>query len=523
MAIAQLLDRSRQECLVACVPTARGVERGPRPAFTAALGLALALGAAVPASAASAVARANQSVIKIYSTVQRPDYTMPWQVLDPAQGSGSGFLIRRRWILTNAHVVSDARFLEVQREGDPRKYPARVAFIGHDCDLAVLVVDDDAFYIGTRPLSIGATLPQLADQVTVLGYPLGGNRLSITRGVVSRIDYSAYSHSGVDAHLALQVDAAINPGNSGGPVLYRDRVVGVAFQGLRAAQNIGYAIPIPVIRHFLTDVEDGTYHGYPELGVSHVDSRNPALRGALGLGGMREGVAVGYVDPFGSAAGILRPGDVLLAIDGHPIADDGSVVLDGTSVEYVELLERKQWGETVTLDVWRERARSRIPVPLTNPPDGFALRQQYDVSPRYVIVGGLVFSPLTRDYMQTVGAALQHPDGHELVYAAQFGKPDRLYEGRDEFVVLIRRLPHPVNTYCDGFERGLVSTVNGRRVRGLTDLADALKHPQRGFHTIEFEGRPDFAVLDAAAAASTEPAILSTYRIAAPARLEAAP
>ncbi|MFA7159835.1 MAG: serine protease, partial [Kiritimatiellia bacterium] len=166
-----------------------------------------------------AAVKFQDSIVKIYVTAQREDFKAPWQPGGAFSGNGSGLIISKKRILTNAHVVSDARFIEIQREGDPKKYQAVVQFAGHDCDLAVLTVPDESFFERTRPLAMGADLPKLNDEVIVLGYPMGGERISLTKGVVSRIDYIPYSHSGADWHLAMQVDAAINPGNSGGPVL----------------------------------------------------------------------------------------------------------------------------------------------------------------------------------------------------------------------------------------------------------------------------------------------------------------
>ena len=107
---------------------------------------------------------------------------------------------------------------------------AIVEHIAHDCDLALLKVDDPAFFKDTKPLPLGE-IPELESSVTVIGYPIGGERISVTQGVVSRVDFRTYTHSVVDSHLTVQIDAAINPGNSGGPVVQAGKVVGIAFQG----------------------------------------------------------------------------------------------------------------------------------------------------------------------------------------------------------------------------------------------------------------------------------------------------
>lgn len=464
-----------------------------------------------------------QSVVKVYATIQAPNYAQPWQGGRPDGGTGSGFIIAGRRILTNGHVVSDARFIQVQKDGDPRRYEARVntALIGHDCDLAVLTVDDPDFFDGTRPLSFASEMPKLNDEVTVAGYPMGGDRLSITKGIVSRIDYGIYSHSGVDQHLVMQVDAAINPGNSGGPVFFRNRVVGLAFQGLMGGENIGYAIPLPVIDHYLTDIDrDGIYNGYPELGVAFLDTENPALRRDLKIPPKEGGVVVTYVDPFGAAKGLLLDRDVLLSVEKTPIASDGTIDSDEGRVIFAELMERKQWGEPVTFEVWRNDARIKVKVPLTNPPDPFIYRREYDQEPRYMVVAGLVFTPLSRAYLSMRRPDGSSPNGHRLHYLARFAKVDGLHTNRDEFVVLTRRLPHPSNTYADPFLDGVVTEVNGIPIRRLEDLRGALAKPKDGFDVIRFLGMDDVLVLDAAEVPRVDQEVRRSYAVPKLQRLE---
>jgi S1-C subfamily serine protease len=437
-----------------------------------------------------------RSVFKIHVSMQRPDYAQPWQAGGSGSGTGTGFLIGKKRLLTNAHVVADATFIEVQPHGDARKIPARVVYIGYDCDLAVLELEDESILEGLSPLELGDRLPELGDEVYAIGYPVGGTMLSLTRGVVSRLDSAVYALSGADQHLVMQIDAAINPGNSGGPVVSGDRVVGVVFQGISQGQGLGYCIPLPVVRHFLEDIEDGRYHGYPELGVNTLDSRNPALREALGIPDPNCGVLVTYVDGFSAAAKRLRAGDVLLSADGFPVAPDATVQMDGRALNFTELVERKQWGQPIVFDVWREGKSERIEVPLDNPPDPFAYRNEYDVLPEYVLTGGLCFMPISRGLIGTLGnkdpRAVQ-----SVLYYAQRGKSDGLVGDRRQFVVLAGVLPHPFNTYTASFLYRIVKEINGRPIRALADVPAALAEPAGGFHVIRFDGHPLPLILDA--------------------------
>src|SRR5712672_2588400 len=272
----------------------------------------------------------QKSLVRITSTEAEPDYRAPWNTGAIGRGVGAGFVIEGPRIMTNAHVVSNTRYLTVERDGDPNKYQAKVLFVAHDCDLALITVDSPNFYKNMLALKLGG-IPELESTVSAYGYPIGGERMSVTTGIVSRIDFQLYTHSSIDQHLAIQISAQINPGNSGGPVMLNGKVVGVAFQGYSGdvAQGVAYMIPTPVIRRFIEDIKDGHYDKYVDLGLTPIKLQNPAQRHFLGLKDDDRGVLVGTVIAAGPSAKGLQSGDVLLAIDDHPIASDGTVELEG--------------------------------------------------------------------------------------------------------------------------------------------------------------------------------------------------
>src|SRR5881394_3911129 len=284
----------------------------------------------------------QKSLVRITATAVEPDYKAPWNAGTLERGVGAGFVISGNRIMTNAHVVANSRYLTVERDGDPNKYPAKVQFIANDCDLAVIKVSAPDFFKNMLPLQLGA-IPSLESTVSAYGYPIGGERMSVTTGIVSRIDFQLYTHSSVDQHLAIQISAQINPGNSGGPVMQDAKVVGVAFQGYSGdvAQGVAYMIPTPVIKRFLQDIGNGHYDEYPDLAITYAKLQNPAQRRFLGLKDDDRGVVVSSVVAAGPSNGILYPGDVLLAIDGHPIASDANVELDGEHAQFEEVVERK--------------------------------------------------------------------------------------------------------------------------------------------------------------------------------------
>src|SRR5438128_2218151 len=295
----------------------------------------------------------QKSLVRITATSVEPDYRAPWNAGGLQRGVGAGFVISSSRIMTNAHVVANSRYITVERDGDPNKYPATVQFIANDCDLALITVSAPDFFKNMLPLKFGG-IPALESTVSAYGYPIGGERMSVTTGIVSRVDFQLYTHSSVDQHLTIQISAQINPGNSGGPVMQDAKVVGVAFQGYSGdvAQGVAYMIPTPVINRFLKDIKDGHYDKYVDLGLTYTKLQNPAQRRFLGLKDNDRGVLVNTVVAAGPCAGILREGDVLLTIDNHPIASDGNVELEGERVEMPEIVERKFKGDTVKFDVW---------------------------------------------------------------------------------------------------------------------------------------------------------------------------
>ena len=477
----------------------------------------IAIWSLLPLEAAAAlhIDSIRRGVVRIYTVAQTPDYLVPWDPGGSEAGVGSGFLISKHRILTNAHVVSNARFISVEKEGDARRYEARVKFIAHDCDLAILEVEDSNFFQNTAALKLGG-VPALDSTVTVMGYPIGGNRLSITRGIVSRIDYRVYAHSGVDSHLVIQIDAAINPGNSGGPVIQNDTVVGVAFQGFSGmvAQNVGYMIPIPVIERFLQDVADGHYDLYVDLGIQYFPLINAAYRRALGLGPGDYGVVVSEVMRAGASYGQLQVEDVLLAIDNRPIFSDGRVDMDNDRLMLNEVVERKFKGDTVRLKILRKGREMEKTVKLNTPWPYLLQAQQYDVHPRFILFGGLLFQPLSSSLYE----ALPNKSVTLRYYYSQFLE-EELYLEHPEVIVISKILPDSINTYEQRFVNTIVDQVNDTKIRTLEDLAKAFAQPSP-FYVIRVVGDPQPLVLEAHAVEKARKRIAKRYGVTMEANLQ---
>lgn len=426
----------------------------------------------------------GDAVLKVFVTSNQIDFYRPWQSQGSTSATGSAVVLKGNKILTNAHVIADNTFIQLRKGSNPKKYSARVLAFGNDCDLALLTVDDHDFFKGIIGLEIGE-LPNLKETVTVIGYPEGGDKVSITEGVVSRIEVTGYVQSARQL-LSVQIDAAINPGNSGGPVIKDGKLVGIAMQGMMQSQNIGFMIPSPVIRHFFKDLEDGKYDGFPLAGIDINNTENQTLREFYKVGDLEGGILISKVMPGSSAEGRLKEGDVVLALDGIPIGVDGTFKFRNEErLILSHVINEKQIGDTINIKYVRNGRSEEIKLalspftPLVPPPEHFS-------KPPYYIYAGLVFTVLSVDLLQAWGAQWwQEAPLDFLYYLAGAGRLNE--KGRREVVVLLQVLPDDVNVGYHTYQEEVISRVNGKDIKTFKDLVLLLNEKMDKYTFIETE------------------------------------
>jgi S1-C subfamily serine protease len=460
----------------------------------------------------------EKSVVQIITTYQEPNWTAPWIFDQPHFASGTGFLIDGNRILTNAHVVAWTKELRVRKYHDPQLYFATVEFVAHDVDLAVLKIEDPKFYQGMKPLQFG-DLPEVRSQVVTYGFPAGGEQISYTRGVVSRIEVENYVHPGNRAFLAVQTDAAINPGNSGGPVIQGDKVVGVAFEGLTGLQNTGFFIPTAIIQHFLTDIKDGTYNGVPESGLEMVALQNPAFRRMLKLpDDSKRGVRVDHILDIPGTQQLMKVNDVVTKIGDYDVDDDSTITYNGNTVGASVAFDLAQDNDTVPLKVWRDGQMLDVNLPVKVYRDDNAQGNQYDVPPPYYIYAGMVFTPLSLDYLKGLGQGFTAGGGRELIYELVYRHLEDPTHWRHQPVVLTSILEHEVNANMTTRGEALVDKINGVRIEQLSDVPKAFAAAKGPYDVVEFMPDHHFEVLKHADAQKATPDILTTYSVPAQSR-----
>jgi len=426
----------------------------------------------------------TSAVVKVFVTTNKMDYYRPWQSRGIKASGGSGAIIKGNRILTNAHVVSDQTFIQVKKDADPKKYTARLVAIGHDCDLALLEVEDSRFFDNTTPLEFGG-LPKLQDSVTVMGYPMGGGKISITEGVVSRLEVTAYSQSSRKL-LSVQIDAAINPGNSGGPVLQKGKLVGIAMQIFQAGQNIGYMIPTPIIEHFFKDLNDGTYEGFPILGVDFKNTENATLRKFYGIEDEEGGVLITKILPFSSAFSLVKEGDVILQINGVPLGEDGTFPFRGSErLSLTHLITKEHNGDDIALKIMRNKKIKNVNIRL-NSFVTLVPHAHYFKEPPYFIYGGLVFTVLSVDLTHSWGNRWWEKAPLDLVYYT-IGTGRLNAQERKEIIVLLNILPDDINVGYHGITNEIIEKVNGKSVKSFKDFILQIQKDKTNMQYMVFE------------------------------------
>jgi S1-C subfamily serine protease len=423
----------------------------------------------------------------VFATMRYPDPFKPWTKQAPSEVSASGVVIEGKRILTNAHVVLYATQVQIQANAEGDKVPATVVAVAPGIDLAVLQLDDASFFDSHPAIARASDLPEIKDAVLAYGFPLGGTSLSITKGIVSRIEFVAYNYP--VSGLRIQIDAAINPGNSGGPAIAGDKMIGLAFSKLGGdSQNIGYIIPNEEVELFLKDVASGHYHGKPAMYDDLQTLENPALREYLKLDKSVAGMVVHR--PYKTDASYpLKEWDVITHIGDTPIDNQGMVKLGkDLRVSFGYLIQHVAKNDQLPLTLVRagKVIKTELPVSAEHPTLVSDLRGGY---PPYFIYGPLVFSTATWQLVAGVqgNSSMMRVLGLEKspLITRALDPPDAELE---ELVVISSPLfPHKLGNGYSNPAGSVVYSINGTRIKSLHQLVAVLRDLKDPFVTIEFD------------------------------------
>ncbi|PQM32897.1 protease Do-like 9 [Prunus yedoensis var. nudiflora] len=389
------------------------------------------------------VVPAMEAVVKVFCVHTEPNLSLPWQRKRQYSSSSSGFVIGGRRVLTNAHSVEHHTQVKLKKRGSETKYLATVLAIGTECDIAMLTVSDDEFWEGVSPVEFGE-LPALQDAVTVVGYPIGGDTISVTSGVVSRMEILSYVHGSTEL-LGLQIDAAINSGNSGGPA-FNDR-----------GKCVGYVIPTPVIMHFIQDYEkNGEYTGFPVIGVEWQKMENPDLRTSIGMRTDQKGVRIRRIEPTAPESHVLKPSILFLALMGLTLQMMAQYSGDNALVKVLRN------SEIIEYNIKLSTHKRLIPAHINGKP------------PSYYIIAGFVFAAVSVPYLRS-----------EYGKDYEFDAPVKLLDKHlhsmaqsidEQLLVVSQVLVADINIGYEDIVNTQVLAFNGKPLNNLKNLASMVEN-----------------------------------------------
>ena len=428
----------------------------------------------------------KDSLVLLNVTFQEYLQQWPWEKAKEASRSGYGVVISEGRVLCTAELIRDATLIRAAKSDDYDSYPAEIATVDWDVNLALLKVEDGGFFSGLAPVELEPDVS--LEQPVVFAVMERTRELRSFPGQIVNATVTGYPLS---AASFLTLGASVNfegrPAGFGEPAWADGRLVGLAMS-YDDEGKFARLIPAAVIRRFLEAVEKG-YPGPPALGFFTAPAINPALKEWLGLSPEQDGVYIRSVHPGSPADGLVKRGDILTRI-GEEKIDSGGFYQHPRwgRLDFPDLVYRNyRPGEELEVEIWRDGEPLRLKIPLQPLREVRFLIPPYSFEPpRYMVVGGLVIQELTGEYLRSWGREWQHQANKKFLYYYSYENHSGAGE-RERMIFVNRVLPAEINIGYQDLGDVVVEEINGRKIRSFSDVEEALGKPEGGFHRIRLE------------------------------------
>jgi S1-C subfamily serine protease len=486
------------------------------------VGLSGALGKKEPAAPAAMSTQKQLALVRVNVTGQSYDYFRPWQKKAPFSKRALGAVLSKGRVLVTADLVANQNYVELERAESGEKTAARVEVIDYEANLALLEPTEKAFLDGIIPLEI-ALDTVVGDRLAAWQLEPTGALLA-TEGLVTTVQMTQYPIDiGQFLTYRISIPMQYRENSYTVPLVKNNKLAGLLLRYDSRSQLLD-AIPAPIITHFLKEAESRTYLGFPSAGFSFFPTRDPELRQFAGETGKPGGVYVTNIEPNTPAikAG-LHVGDIVKAVANNEIDQNGNYVdpLYG-KIEFTNLLTAHAYsGDVVPFQIQRNGKPMQLNLTLQHrdAKDYVSPPYNLDQPPSYYVLGGLIFQELSRQYLKEWGLNWQREAPQRLVYLDRF-QSELFPEGNRRVVILSQVLPANSTIGYDDLSYLTVTKVNGKEIKSLGDLAEAVKQPINGFIKVETEEDPKQIELDAAQVATEAPVLQENYGISSLHRLD---
>jgi hypothetical protein len=479
--------------------------------------LALFLGAAcmskppaastVPAPAPASTPDPTRAVLLVHVDGVDVDWTEPWGAGKAWSRTIIGLPAPGHRVLVAGWHLRNAQHAEVQKPGAVGRAAARIERFDVDAGLAVLAVDDPAFWADIGPAPLSRTLPHPGRVKVVHALPDGLRAESFDAVAIG------YDARGTFPFLELKLEQIESQ-----HVAIADAVsVDGEFVGIVTITGSDVlAVTSVTLADFLDLASHPPYRGYAWSGFSWQRLSNPVLRQSLGLGPSDGGVLVRRVWPRGSAFGVLDEGDVVLAVGDQAIDNDGTYAHPIAKRMQLQTLfsNGPHPGDTVSLQIRRHGERKTVNLVLKSWSDDETLVPWFGDRHAYLVRGGLVFERLSHEYLLAIGKDFEQKAPPALLEPFELNRYESTIE-RPGIVVLTRALPVPATLGYEHVRNLAVDRINDAPVHTIEEVREAFAHPIGGFHIVTFSDGQGLQriVLDAEEAKAADATLRQKYRL----------
>src|SRR5436305_4431676 len=435
-----------------------------------------------PAVPSAAGKQKQLALVRVNVTGQSYDYFRPWQKKAPVSKRALGAVLSKGRVLVTADLVTNQNYVELERAESGEKTAANVEVIDYEANLALLAPSEKNFLDGITPLDIAGD--------TVVGDRLAAWQLEptgalvATEGLVTTIQMTRYPVD-VGQFLTYRISLPMQYRENSYtiPLVKNSKLAGLLLRYYPRSQLID-AIPAPIITHFLKEAESDHYRGFPAVGFSFFPTRDPQLRKYARQTGKAGGAYVTSGEPNMPAkkAG-MQVGDIVMSIGNHEIDQNGNYVdpLYG-KIDFTNLISAHSYaGDVLSFQIQRAGKPMEVKVTLEHRDAKDYVSPPYalDEAPKYLVLGGLIFQELSRQYLKEWGPNWQREAPQRFVYLDRF--QSELFPGESRRIVILSQVLPATNTIgYDEFSYLTVTKVNGKEIKSLNDLSEAVNQPIDG-------------------------------------------